>query len=47
MQNVYDMFDDSDYLDFDYLNLQGAMKATSPLNEFLKNICICFQTEFI
>ena len=32
------MFDDSDYLDSDYLNLQGAMKATGPLNEFLKNI---------
>ena len=36
MNDYQEMFDDSDYLDSDHLNLQGALKATSLLNDFLK-----------
>lgn len=36
MNDYQEMFDDSDYLDTDHLNLQGALKATRLLNDFLK-----------
>lgn len=36
MNDYQEMFDDSDYLDSDHLNLQGALKATGLLNDFLK-----------
>lgn len=38
MNDYQEMFDDSDYLDSDHLNLQGALKATGLLNDFLKII---------
>lgn len=38
MNDYQEMFDDSDYLDADHLNLQGALKATSLLNDFLKTL---------
>ena len=36
MNDYQDMFDDSDFLDSDHLNLQGASKATGLLNDCLK-----------
>ena len=41
MNDYQEMFDDSDYLDSDHLNLQGALKATSLLNNFLKIVREC------
>ena len=38
MNDYLEMFDDSDFLDSDHLNLQGALKATGLLNDFLKVI---------
>lgn len=38
MNDYQEMFDDSDFLDSDHLNLQGALKATGFLNDFLENI---------
>ena len=36
MNDYQEMFDDSDFLDSDHLNLQGALKATGLLNDFLR-----------
>ncbi len=38
MNEYQDMFDDTDFLDTDHLNNQGARKATALLNEFLEVI---------
>lgn len=38
MNDYQEVFGDSDYLDSDHLNLQGALKATNLLNEFIKTI---------
>lgn len=38
MNDYPGMFDDSDFLDTDHLNLQGALKATKLLNEFISLI---------
>ena len=45
MNDYQEMFDDSDYLDSDHLNLQGALKATGLLNDFLKNIRECVRSK--
>ena len=38
MNDYQGMFDDSDFLDSDHLNLQGALKATNFLDDFLKMV---------
>lgn len=38
MNDYSDIFDDTDFLDTDHLNLQGALKATELLNDYIKLI---------